>query len=229
MMLGARLRAWPSSSGSASACPCRWSLVVMLDRLPAARTCFVKLKARAALQGVRQPAARHPDRDGRLAEGRPLVQPGDGDDHQGGRRAGRQGVRRASPTRSASAARPTRPSSGMAKRLGSSNFEFVVMAVNVQRQVGGSMAELLDGVGETVPPAPAVPAQGQGAVRHGPHVRVHPGRAAAHDGRRDQRHQPDLHGAAVRDPHRAHAARHRPLCSITFGAIVLKKIVSFRV
>jgi tight adherence protein B len=38
----------------------------------------------------------------------------------------------------------------MAKRLGSKNFEFVVMAVNVQRQVGGSMAELLDGVGETV-------------------------------------------------------------------------------
>ena len=38
----------------------------------------------------------------------------------------------------------------MAQRLGSSNFQFVVTAVNVQRQVGGSMAELLDGVGETV-------------------------------------------------------------------------------
>lgn len=38
----------------------------------------------------------------------------------------------------------------MALRLGSIDFEFVVMSVNIQRQVGGSLADLLDQVAETV-------------------------------------------------------------------------------
>jgi tight adherence protein B len=38
----------------------------------------------------------------------------------------------------------------MARRLGSKNFEFVVLAVNIQRQVGGSLAEILDMVADTV-------------------------------------------------------------------------------
>lgn len=38
----------------------------------------------------------------------------------------------------------------MAHRLNSKNFEFVVLCVNIQRQVGGSLAELLDSVAETV-------------------------------------------------------------------------------
>jgi tight adherence protein B len=38
----------------------------------------------------------------------------------------------------------------MAGRLGSLDFEFVVMSVNIQRQVGGSLADLLDQVAETV-------------------------------------------------------------------------------
>jgi tight adherence protein B len=38
----------------------------------------------------------------------------------------------------------------MAERLGSKNFEFVVIAVNIQRQVGGSLAEILDMVADTV-------------------------------------------------------------------------------
>jgi tight adherence protein B len=38
----------------------------------------------------------------------------------------------------------------MADRIGSSNFEFVITAVTIQRQVGGSMAELFDMVAETV-------------------------------------------------------------------------------
>jgi tight adherence protein B len=39
---------------------------------------------------------------------------------------------------------------GMADRLASKNFEFVVIAVNIQRQVGGSRAEILDMVADTV-------------------------------------------------------------------------------
>ena len=38
----------------------------------------------------------------------------------------------------------------MAERLASRNFEFVVLAVNIQRQVGGSLSEILDRVAETV-------------------------------------------------------------------------------
>jgi tight adherence protein B len=56
--------------------------------------------------------------------------------------------------RVASEVRLGRPSDeameSMAKRLGSTDFEFVVMSVNIQRQVGGSLAELLDQIAETV-------------------------------------------------------------------------------
>jgi tight adherence protein B len=38
----------------------------------------------------------------------------------------------------------------MARRLGSTNFEFVVTAVTIQRQIGGSMAGLFDMVAEAV-------------------------------------------------------------------------------
>jgi tight adherence protein B len=38
----------------------------------------------------------------------------------------------------------------MADRLASKNFEFVVLAVNIQRQVGGSLSEILDMVSDTV-------------------------------------------------------------------------------
>jgi tight adherence protein B len=38
----------------------------------------------------------------------------------------------------------------MAQRLNSKNFEFVVLAVNIQRQVGGSLSEILDMVSDTV-------------------------------------------------------------------------------
>jgi tight adherence protein B len=38
----------------------------------------------------------------------------------------------------------------MSKRMASTNFGFVVMAVNIQRTVGGSLAEILDMVADTV-------------------------------------------------------------------------------
>jgi tight adherence protein B len=38
----------------------------------------------------------------------------------------------------------------MAERLGSENFEFAITAVNIQRQVGGSLASLFDMVADTV-------------------------------------------------------------------------------
>jgi len=38
----------------------------------------------------------------------------------------------------------------MARRMNSTNFGFVVMAVNIQRTVGGSLADILDLVADTV-------------------------------------------------------------------------------
>jgi tight adherence protein B len=38
----------------------------------------------------------------------------------------------------------------MSDRLGSANFEFVITAVTIQRQVGGSLAQLFDMVADTV-------------------------------------------------------------------------------
>jgi tight adherence protein B len=38
----------------------------------------------------------------------------------------------------------------MADRVGSRNFEFAITAVNIQRQVGGSLANLFDMVADTV-------------------------------------------------------------------------------
>ena len=69
---------------------------------------------------------------------------------QGGRRAGREGVRARRERDPSRPARRTRPSSGWPSASGRRTSSSSCMAVNVQRQVGGSMAELLDGVGETV-------------------------------------------------------------------------------
>jgi tight adherence protein B len=40
--------------------------------------------------------------------------------------------------------------SEMAARVGSPNFDFVITSVNIQRQVGGSLAGLIDMVADTV-------------------------------------------------------------------------------
>jgi tight adherence protein B len=54
-----------------------------------------------------------------------------------------------------------------AERIGSKNFGFVITAVTIQRQVGGSLAGLFDMVADTGPPASAVRAQDQGPDRDG--------------------------------------------------------------
>ena len=41
-------------------------------------------------------------------------------------------------------------SADMAERIGSKNLEFVVTAVTIQRQVGGSLAGIFDMVADTV-------------------------------------------------------------------------------
>ena len=118
----------------------------------------------------------------------------------------------------------------MAGRLGSLDFEFVVMSVNIQRQVGGSLADLLDQVARDRAPAPAVPPQGEGADRDGPHVGLHAGRAAVPDGGRDLRPiNPTLPAPRSWTTDRRHLVVVAALISISLGALILKKIVSFKV
>ena len=97
----------------------------------------------------------------------------------------------------------------MAERLASRNFEFVVLAVNIQRQVGGSLAEILDMVADTVREreqfsrkVKALTAMGRASayVLVGDAVLDRPG---------PRRDQLDLHLAALHDGPRSHHAARR--------------------
>ena len=94
----------------------------------------------AAAERVRGAAARDADHDGRLAQGRARVQRRPRERGQGGRRADVQGARpRLAGDRARHAVRGCARGDGQAHGL--DHFGFVVMAVNIQRTVGGSLAE----------------------------------------------------------------------------------------
>ena len=94
----------------------------------------------------------------------------------------------------------------MADRLGSIDFEFVVMSVNIQRQVGGSLADLLDQVGETVRQRQQFRRKVKALCAMGRMSAYTLVGTAVRDGGRDLRHEPDLPRTAVVD-------RHRQSCS----------------
>ena len=49
----------------------------------------------------------------------------------------------------------------MADRIGSDDLRFVIMSVTIQREVGGSLADLFQTVSDTVQAAAAVPPSGR--------------------------------------------------------------------
>ena len=74
-----------------------------------------------------------------------------------------------------------------ADRVGSKNFSFVITAVTIQRQVGGSLANLFDMVADTVRQRQQFTPQDQGPDRDGPRVRVRARRPPVlHRGRADR-------------------------------------------
>ena len=115
----------------------------------------------------------------------------------------------------------------MADRLGSKNFEFVVLAVNIQRQVGGSLSEILDMVADTV----------RGRVQFSRKVRALTamGRASAYvlvgHAVRPRVHDLLVDRSYLR-PLWATSAGHLMiiigLISMAFGGIVTRKIVNFK-
>ena len=180
------------------------------SRWSAARAPFLYVRRTAgeAPQDVRVAAPRRARLDRRVAAGRPLVRPGGLDDRQGrGRPGGQEFGRVENETR---LGRSTDIAlQGMADRLASKNFEFVVIAVNIQRQVGGSLAEILDMVADTVRgreqftrKVKALTAMGRASAWVLLGDAVLPGPDAVRDAA-------GVHPAAVLDEHRPHDDRRR--------------------
>ena len=89
---------------------------------------------------------------------------------------------------------PSESLHALAKRMGNEDFEWVVQAIDIHREVGGDLTEVLDTVAATIRAARPAPPAGQGALGRGPTVGRHSLRPAVGDVRRDQVHQPRLHG-----------------------------------
>jgi tight adherence protein B len=115
----------------------------------------------------------------------------------------------------------------MSERLGSKNFEFVITAVKIQQQVGGSLAGLIDMVADTV-------RQRQQFIRKIKGLTAM-GRAGAYT----LVALPFFIGAAITvinptymDPlyhsHTGHMLIYTGLAMMAFGSLILKKIVSFK-
>ncbi len=116
----------------------------------------------------------------------------------------------------------------MAERIGSTDFEFVTMSVNIQRQIGGSLAELLDQVAETV--------RARQQFRRKVKALTSMGRMSAYT----LVGMPFLMGLGIwainhayMDPllytNTGHFLMVVALLSMSIGAWILKKIVSFKV
>jgi tight adherence protein B len=115
----------------------------------------------------------------------------------------------------------------MAERLGSKNFDFVITAVKIQQQVGGSLAGLIDMVADTVRQRQQFIRKVKGLTamgRAGAYVLVA---------------LPFFIGAIISiinptymDPlyhtHTGHMLIYTGLAMMAFGSLVLKKIVSFK-
>jgi tight adherence protein B len=115
----------------------------------------------------------------------------------------------------------------MAERLGSKNFDFVITAVKIQQQVGGSLAGLIDMVADTVRQRLQFIRKVKGLTamgRAGAYVLVA---------------LPFFIGAIISiinptymDPlyhtHTGHMLIYTGLAMMAFGSLVLKKIVSFK-
>jgi tight adherence protein B len=117
---------------------------------------------------------------------------------------------------------------GMAQRIGSLDFEFVVMSVNIQRQVGGSLAELLDQIADTV--------RSRQQFRRKVKALTAMGRASAYT----LVGMPFLMAGLLTlinpsyllplvNTNAGHIMVVTGLISVSFGGLILKKIVSFRI
>jgi len=66
--------------------------------------------------------------------------------------------------------------SALADRMESEDFRWVAQAIDIQRAVGGDLAQILDTVSETIRERNPDPPPDQVPQRRGPHLRLHPHR-----------------------------------------------------
>ena len=187
---------------------------------------------RRLLQGAqadppfREPAARPADHDRRVAEGGAQLPQGiQSVVDEGAEPAAKEFKRVLTETQ---LGRPIDDAlADMAERVGSKNFTFVITAVTIQRQIGGSLAGLFDMVADTVRQRQQFARKIKGLTAMG--------RMSAYVlvglpfflARRAHAPQPDVHGAALPHADRPEAGLRRPRDD-DHRQPVLKKIVSFR-
>ena len=63
---------------------------------------------------------------------------------------------------------------GVGERMESEDFDWIVMAIRIQREVGGNLAEILHTVSDTLREREYLRRQVQGAQRRGPALGLHP-------------------------------------------------------
>ncbi len=155
-------------------------------------------------------AARHAPAPVRLAPGRLLAHAGRRGRVPGGRRADGQGAAPGRAPRPASAASSRSRSTASAARMDSADFEWAVMAIRIQREVGGNLAELLMTVGETMIDRERLRREVAALTAEGKISAIVLGILPLGHRRRHVRRQPRVHAGAVhRDPRQHHAGRRR--------------------
>ena len=115
----------------------------------------------------------------------------------------------------------------MAERLGSKNLDFVITAVTIQRQVGGSLAGLFDMVAETVRERQQFARKIRALTAMGRMSAYVSSALPFVVARHDHADQPGVHGplcAHVDGPH----ADLLGLVMMAIGSLILKKIVYFK-
>ncbi len=90
----------------------------------------------------------------------------------------------------------------LADRVGSPDFRWAVLAVNIQREVGGNLAEILDNVSDTLRERAMLRRQISRVDRRGPAVRLGVGAPAVRDRDLHVRREPGIHLLAVHDADR---------------------------
>ena len=119
---------------------------------------------------------------------------------------------------------------GVGQRMDSEDFDWIVMAIRIQREVGGNLAEILHTVADTLREREYLRRQVQGAQRRGSPVGLHP-RPACRPliGIYMMFVNPRLHRAALHDVARLHPARRRRSCCSRSASFAMSKLAKVEV
>ena len=156
------------------------------------------------------PAARHPPAAVGHAAGRLLAHAGRRGGLPGGRATRWARSCAGSSPRPAWAGRSRRRSRACAERMDSPDFAWAVMAIRIQREVGGNLSELLLTVADTMTQRERLRRDVAALTAEGRMSAIVLGLPARRPGRGHVRHQPRLHEQAVHRHARQHHARALP-------------------